>query len=142
MNILLLEDRWGTTFYINELMKGEGHNVLEAVNLKDAQDYWDNRNRVPIHCIILDLNMVTVGLTELQKEKSLGGLLSGWIWLYENVLTFEPQMRQRTIIYSDYISTLKANVNEKITKGIIILSKRQHKELIPYIREISRMTKL
>lgn len=87
MNVLFLEDRGATAFFVERWLKENGHNVLSAFNPNDAQDHWNKRDKVPIHCIILDLRTPTEGLDEKQKKRSAGGFLTGWIWLFDNVLT-------------------------------------------------------
>lgn len=144
MNILLVEDQGAATFYVVEWVKKEGHVVLNAFNLNDAQTHWSKRDEVPVHCIILDLNMTTDGLSEEQRARSVDTLLSGWVWLHDVVLPEAPEMRQRTIIYSGYIPTLKENVPEEEYRGIILIPKRRHsssaREMTAHIREIARMT--
>lgn len=146
MNILLVEDRGAAAFYIVESLKKEGHVVLDAFNPGDAQSIWDNREIVPIHCIILDLHMTTDGLSEEQKAKSVDGFLSGWVWLCDSVLSEVPEMRERTIIYSDYLPTLKENVLEEEYRGIRLIPKRRRnssaREVAARIQEIARMTRL
>ena len=93
MNVLLVEDQGAAAYYIVKWLEEEGHVVLMASNLNVAQDYWDNRSEVQIHCIILDLNMSPDGLTNKQKQRSEGGLLSGWVWLHDCVLSDEPEAR-------------------------------------------------
>lgn len=143
MNVLLLEDRGAATFYVVEWLKKELHTVLDAFNANDAQSRWDNRNKVPIHCIILDLNLPTDGLSDSQRERSVGGLLSGWIWLHDVVLSEAPEMRQRTIIYSDYIPTLRQNVPEEEHREITLIPKRRRsssaREVAARVREIAQM---
>jgi len=143
MNVLLLEDRGAASYYVVEWLKKEGHTVFDEFNVNDAQSRWEKRNEVPIHCIILDLNLPTDGLRGEQREKSAGGLLSGWVWLHDVVLTEAPEMRQRTIIYSDYISTLKERVSEEEFKEITLIPKRRRsssaREVAARIREIARM---
>ena len=145
MNVLFLEDRGSTVFFVEQWLKENGHNVLSAFNPNDAQVHWSKRDEVPIHCIILDLQVLTAGLTSKQKKRSFGGTLSGWIWLRDKVLTEVPEMRQRTIIYSDYIHALCERVPEDEYRGITIVPKTQRssaaEEVAAHIREIARMTR-
>ena len=145
MNILIVDDRGSSSYYLIEWMKGHGFIVFEAFDLLDAQTHWNDRQRVPVHCIVLDLNMPTHGLTESQKERSYGGMLTGWIWFKENVLSVEPGMRQRTIIYSDYIDSLNKYDDPSEYKGITLISKRQRgssaEEVVARIKEISKMVR-
>ena len=124
MNILVLDDRGSSSYYLMEWLKIHEYTVYTAFNLNDAQSIWDNRATNPIHCIILDLNVPTDGLKDEQKERSKGGLISGWVWLKENVLFDEPQMKYYTIIYSDYIHCLDDNIEEEYEE-ITFIPKRQ-----------------
>lgn len=143
MNILLVEDRGAASYYVVEWLKKEGHVVLDAFNPNDAKSRWDKRREVSIHCILLDLNLATDGLSKEQKARSVGGLLSGWVWLHDVVLAEAPEMRQCTIIYSDYIPTLRENVLEEDYKDIILIPKRRRsssaREVTARIREVARM---
>ena len=118
MNVLLLEDRGAAAFFVEQWLRQNGHNVLSAFNPNDAHSHWSKREEVPIHCIILDLNLPTDGLSDSQRERTVGGLLSGWVWLHDVALADAAEMRQRTIIYSDYIPTLRQNVPEEKYKEI------------------------
>lgn len=144
MNILLVENRGAALYYVVEWLKKEGHVVLDAFNPNDAQSRWDKRKEAPIHCILLDLNLPTDGLSNKQRERSAGGFLSGWVWLHDVVLREAPEMRQRTTIYSDYIPTLKENVPEEEYKDIKLIPKRRRsssaRDVTARVREIARMT--
>lgn len=145
MNVLLVEDRGAAAYYVVEWLKKEGHLVLDACNPNDAQSHWNKRKDVPIHCILLDLNLPTDGLTEEQRERSVGGLLSGWVWFRDVVFAEAPEMRPLTIIYSDYIPTLKDNVPATEYDGITLIPKRRRsssaREVSARIQEITRVTR-
>ena len=118
MNILFLEDRGATAYYVERWFETNGHQVLSAFNPNDAQSHWRRRAETPIDCIMLDLQTSMDGLTDEQKADAQGGTLAGWVWLRDNVLKEAPEMRQRTIIYSDYISVLREKVPERQYIGI------------------------
>ena len=127
MNILLVEDRGESFQYLKELLEAEGHVVLDAFHPNDAQDHWSKRDDgddCRVDCIILDLNMPTDGLTDDEKAKSCGGLLSGWFWFAGHVLNEAPEMRDRVIIFSDYIKDLKDSVGEAEYAGIFMMPRR------------------
>jgi CheY-like chemotaxis protein len=123
MNVLVLEDRGSAAYYVKGWIESQGHVALLALTPNDASSHWHERKKVPIDCIMLDLNLPTDGLNEAQKEQSQGGLLSGWVWFRDTVLTQEPMMRQRTIIYSDYIPVLQASKEDY--SGIKLVPKRR-----------------
>ena len=145
MNVLFLEDRGATAFFVERWLKENGHNVLSAFNPNDAQSHWNKRDKVPIHCIILDLRTPTEGLDEKQKKRAAGGNLSGWVWLRDKVLTEIPEMRERTIIYSDYTHVLydNDNVPDEEYNGITIVPKKQRssaaEDVVIRIREIAKL---
>lgn len=145
MNVLFLEDRGATAYNLERWLQRNGHNVLGAFNPNDAQSHWRRREKTPIGCIILDLQTSMDGLTDGQKANAEGGTLAGWVWLRDNVLAEAPEMRQRIIIYSDYVAVLRAKVPEEQYRGIKVVSKRQRGSsadaVIASIREIARMVR-
>ena len=145
MNVLLLDDRGSTTYFVERWLKENGHTVLSAFNPNDAQDHWNKRAKIPVHCIILDLQTPTNGLSDEQKKRTVGVTLAGWVWLHDNVLTEMPEMRQRTIIYSDYSYILCENVPEDEYRGITIVPKKQRQSAAEYVvarfQEIARMAR-
>jgi len=143
MNILFLEDRGETAYFVKKwLDEGSGHHVLAANNLNDAQDHWNKRDQVPVHCIILDCQTPMRGLTDEQKARAEGGTLSGWVWLRDNVLADAPEMRQRTIIYSAFVDVLEVKVPKDDRKGIRVISKQGRassaEQVVAAISEIAR----
>ena len=143
MNILFLEDRGATAYNVESWLETNGHNVLSAFNPNDAQSHWARREQVPVHCILLDLQVPMDGFIDKQKADADGGTLTGWVWLRDNVFAEAPEMRQRTIIYSDYVAVLREKVPEEQYRDIKIVSKRQRGSsadlVIASIREIARM---
>ena len=108
MNILTLEDRGSVSFYMRRFLEEEGHEILSAFSINDAQTFWEHDN---VDCIIADLNLSPLGLTEEEIAASHGGLLTGWIWLSHYVFLERPEMRANTIIYSEYVANLEAAVS-------------------------------
>jgi CheY-like chemotaxis protein len=143
MNILMLEDRGSTIYYVSKWVENNGHNVLEAFNIIEATNYWKDRDQVPVDCILLDLQLPMDGLTDAQKMGAEGGTLTGWIWLRDYVLKDTPRMRQLTIIYSDYIDFLKKKVQANQIRGIKLIAKQPNcisvEVVSAFIREISRI---
>ena len=146
MNILLLEDSGAVLYYVAQWCDRNGHTLLNAYNPSDAQSHWARRQEVPIHCILLDLQTPTDGLTDEQETDADGGTLAGWIWLRDNVLAEMPEMRQRTIIYSAYVDVLRDKIPEGQYSGIKVIPKRRPggsaDVVIASIREIARMSQM
>jgi CheY-like chemotaxis protein len=129
MNILVLEDRGSVSIYLRQALEKQGHRVVDAFDANDAQDWWNKRQKFPIHCIILDLNLPPDGLSDEENKDSQGGLLSGWLWISRHVLTDQPNMRSRIIVYSDYLAELRRFVGRERYEdmqheGIRLISKR------------------
>ena len=145
MNVLLLEDRGAAAYYVTRWLSDNGHTVLDAFNPADATSHWQQRHVVPIHCVILDLYLPSDGLSEEQMETSEGGFLNGWVWLRDVVLTAEPSMRNKVIIYSDYIHVLTecGTIPEDDYKGILLIPKRKRSSsaevIVKRLREIARL---
>jgi len=124
VNILVVEDRAAVSCYLTEALELEGHMVLAAYNISDAKDHWARRRTMPIHCIIVDLNMPTDGLDQKQEGESHGGLLTGWLWLHDCVLPHVPaKYRQRVIICSGFLADLEKLVRADKYQGIFLVDK-------------------
>jgi len=119
--------------------------VLYAQDVNDAQHYWSSARDVPIDAMIIDINMQSNGLTDDQKKESRGGLLTGWLWLRDSVLRIEPEIRQRCIIYSDYLSDFVEHVTEEQYAGISLISKKESpsgaRQVLRRLREMARERK-
>lgn len=142
MNILHLEDRGSVAYFFSRNLETRGHNILRAFNINDAQSYWNDRQSVPIDCIIIDLQVPMDGLTNEQIDNTEGGILAGWIWLHDEVLSTCPQMKRKSIIYSDFLSVLNNKIPSKQLKGIKLVFKDQRNssdEIVEYINEISKL---
>ena len=120
MKILLLEDRGSVSYYMAEALRMNEHEVHDAYNINDAQSEWETDE---IDCVIVDLNLDPTGLSQKEIEETRGGLLSGWIWLRDHVLQKNPEMRQRTVIYSEYVSDLMRCVSKDDLRGIRLIAK-------------------
>ncbi len=142
MNVLVLEDRGSVSFYLEEALVAEGHEVFAAFNINDARSLFEDK---PIDCIIEDLNMSPDGLEPKEIKMTQSGILTGWIWLREHVLKKKDWMSNRTIIYSEYLPQLREYASEKDLRGIRTVAKRGStnptKELLGYVREIAKTVK-
>jgi CheY-like chemotaxis protein len=116
MNILLVEDRGAVAYYLRDALEGAGHQVFLAPNISRAKEYWDKGG---IDCIVLDLNMSPDGLTEAEVRDTLGGVLTGWIWLKNYVLAKDSSMKSRTIILTAYLPRLKEKLRAEGSEGLL-----------------------
>jgi len=146
MNVLLLEDRGSASFLLEEWLHQHRHSVLPAFNPADAQTVWGRRAIVPVDCILLDLFVPMDGLGPEEQEKAEGGFLSGWVWLEGSVLATEPGMRDRVIVYSEYIAILTAHVPAERYRGIPLVSKRRRSgssaEIVTHFERIAGLPRL
>ncbi|TKJ40015.1 hypothetical protein CEE37_09775 [candidate division LCP-89 bacterium B3_LCP] len=142
MNILTLENRGSVSFYMTDYLQKEGHEVFDAYNTGDAQSIWESDN-YRIDCMIVDLNVIPVGFSTEQKKRSQDGLLAGWVWLSDYVLTKDATMRKRTIIYSRYINDLREDVGDEKLEGIRLVPKSDSastaEQIIRHIQAIDNM---
>jgi hypothetical protein len=106
---------------MTEALVLRGHTVYQAYSVNDAKSYWTSQS---IDCLIVDSNMVTDGLSPEEVEQTHDGMLTGWIWLHNYVLKENEKMRNRTIIYTEYMSDLLALVPDSELKGIHLVAKK------------------
>ena len=146
MRILHLEDRGSVSHYVKELLEeDERHEVRMAFSISDAQSFWkpqasqqDPRGIGTIDCIIADLNLNPQGLKEEERAETRGGLLTGWIWLRSYVFSEQPQMRKRTVIYSEYVADLRSHVLPADLRDIRIIGKRGASSPLRMLRDAVR----
>lgn len=138
MKILLIEDRGSVSFYLKALIEQDGDEVIEAYSILDAQSCLEKNK---IDCIILDLNLDAFGLTELEERQTENGTITGWIWLNNYVLNKNPEMQERTIIYSDYVNVLRSAVDVNLLSDFVIYQKRESsaEKLIDQINKIRKI---
>jgi hypothetical protein len=140
MNILVLEDNGSVSVTLGRALNTEGHQILAANGINDANHHWSQRTTVPIHAMIIDLNMRCDGLTDLQQKDSRDGLLTGWIWLRDTVLAHVPDIRNRVMFYSDYLSDLERYVPAPEYAGIRRFAKSDSssaRDLLRYLHSMS-----
>ena len=121
MNVLVLEDRGSVSFYLEEGIRSRGHTVFSAFTIPDARSYWENEQ---IDCIVVDSNMSPDGLGEEQIKRTKDGLLTGVIWLLDSVFPERQDMRERTIIYTDYLERLRESFTDEELRGLQLFSKK------------------
>ena len=139
MNILILEDRGSTAYYLEEALAARGHRILSAFNVVDAQCCWENEQ---IDFIVAGSNMSPDGLDEEETEETCDGLLTGVIWLLKRVFKDRKEMRDRTIIYTEYNERIREKVSGDGLKGVYFLPKRGSTKpveaLLAYIERVAR----
>lgn len=138
MNILILEDSGSVAINLADICSDLGHNVFRAFNILDAKSHWEEQK---IDCIIADLNMARNGLSKEEKDKTFDGILTGWVWLKEHILP-DSNMKNKIIIYSDYIAVLKTSgIDESEYAGILLIKKREDKAVLLLKNKIRSIAK-
>ena len=116
MKILLLDDKPDTLSSIaKSIIDNTVHDVLRCSSITRAkqvmlQDSQTSDEASKISIIITDLNMSFVGLTLEQEALTYGSKLSGWIWLVHHVYNNPQNEKIKTIIYSEFITTLEGHI--------------------------------
>jgi len=138
MKILVLEDRGSVISQVAATLRDRDHLVSDVLSINDAKEEWDNHKN-EIDCLIVDLNMRNDGLTEEEASMTKGGLLTGWVWLKNYVYKDRPDLKTRTIIYTEYLDELRAKVSEAELDGIRCVKKGADSAemVLSYLREIS-----
>jgi len=127
MKILVYQTRGSVAFPLEEILKERGHQVVLCHSLEQAIEAWDKDKS--FDCIIAETNDSPQGLTKKERELSQTGLLSGWIWLKNYVFRIKPEMRVRTIMYTDYIKEIYKFVPYKKLRDIHFAKKYIHHEV-------------
>ena len=143
MNILIVEDRISVSRYMKKALRKLGHVVFHALNIYDARECWEDEN-ITIDCLIVDLNMTPDGLTDDEIKATKDGVLTGWIWLKNHVFDNEPNMRPRTIIYTEYKTQLEREASGELGGIRAIIPKRGStstaQAVLDQVRAISEIT--
>lgn len=121
MKILILEDRGSVALMMKAVLEQRLHEVLSTASIIDAQSYWESE---PIDCLIVDFCISSDGLKPAENWEARSNLLTGWVWLKHRVYSTNPSMKQRTIIYTEYLDSLEEYVPENEWVGIELIRKR------------------
>jgi hypothetical protein len=141
MKILFLEDQGSVEQYVTPLLEDNGHKVFVAGNIADADTYLENNI---IDCLIIDLNLNNNGLPPKYISDTQLGIITGWIWLSKIVFPKHDNLRNATIIYTDYLDVLKKEVKSAELKGIKGIAKRGDEsieDLLEFIKKINTQNK-
>jgi CheY-like chemotaxis protein len=142
MKILIVEDRGAVAIPMRDVLAKEGHDVTAIYSTLAAEERIANEG---VDCLIVDLNMPANGLSVVERQSTVGAVLTGWIWLRERVFSKRPELKDKTIIYSEYMDSLEKNVSAQDLKGIYRVRRRgsevQATKVLEYVREIEKAGK-
>jgi hypothetical protein len=122
-SILLLDDRLQVRTNLADRFEPLDFTVHPCKDIYEANDIWEKYGN-KLDAIVLDMMMPSSGIKREHRKPTEGGLLSGWIWLWNSLNPDgqdpHPAANKCIIIYSgyledfnDYIESNKPNTMEK-----------------------------
>jgi hypothetical protein len=115
-SILLLDDRPQVRTNLAERFKLYEFNVYSCKDLYEANDIW-KKHGDELNAIVLDMMMPSSGIKKEHRKPAEGGLLSGWIWLWNtlnpNGQDPHPIANKCIVIYSGYLDDFNDYINSK-----------------------------
>lgn len=136
--ILILEDNLYTAEDMIEeiryaLKKGNVNDV-DVVALNSIDEINEKLQKINVSellCLIADLNMNPAGLTEEEKRKTKGAVLTGWVWINCHIRNRSELTDLKVIFYSAFINRLKEDnefksMNSNERKNVILISKNEY----------------
>jgi len=104
-NVLIVDsDLRNLQFNASELTS-MGYRTLKASSISKANEIIKSIEN-NIDFLIVELNLSNEFISDELKAKTAGGVLTGWVWLY-NVARPALAKKPKVIIYSDFISELE-----------------------------------
>ena len=116
--VLILEDNLVELYNTAKELETCNHEVIKASSTDKADYALKNLASNSLNCIIIDLNLSHELLEDEYKDKTNGGAITGWIWLYFIV---RPKLENSPliIIYSEFIEELNDYIKDLATPGEI-----------------------
>jgi len=136
-NILLVEDN----FYVTQSIKKRFERIYNVDRINKVIDAIDLFEKNQYDCIIIDLVIDPLGLTDEQVNKY--HPFFGWAWLKEYLLNDEekaPDIKRKVIIFSEFVAELKEKWGAEL-EGLNILQKSEDSSLEKLINKIYSITK-
>lgn len=122
MNILYLEDRASIFQPLKDKLESKGHKIFKAIQISDAIGYINEKT---IDFLIIDLRVLPTGLKPMEIKKSFAGRISGWIFLENYVFNQRPDLKPKTIVFSEYIYQLEKSINLEDFPEVRFFSKKE-----------------
>jgi len=114
-NVLLFDDRPQIRISFMERCEEYNINIIPCRDIYEADEEWAEK-KDDIHAIVLDIMMSPKGLKESLRDKTKGGLLTGWFWLWKQInpqnLPRHPAQDKCLIIYSAYEQDYKQYIQQ------------------------------
>lgn len=105
--------------------------LIMANSIDEANSKLCNIDKKDLICIIADLNMDPDGLTDEQKQKTQGAVLTGWIWVHSYVWQEAELQKKHVIFYSAFTNILRKNkefqdIENKRKKNVKLFNKSEY----------------
>ena len=120
MRILMLEDASMFARSTATSLEKAGHIVKRVTTVSEANGYKVGEE---FDCLIVDLNMKSIGLQPELVARTQHGLFTGWVWLRDVVFPHWPQMRSRSIVYTAYYAEFRERLPSEDTLGVPFVDK-------------------
>jgi hypothetical protein len=101
---------------LSRIVEESGYIPIKCDRIRQADIAWFTHCK-EIKGIILDLNIPTKGFEKKeQRERAIGGKLTGWVWYIDNVVrgpNKRDDFQKNTLIYSGFIGSLMGNISDE-----------------------------
>jgi len=132
--ILLFDDRPQVRIPLEDSFKSNGMEVFSCKSIYEANDVWEE-HKDELDAIVFDMMIPSSGIDEPLRPKTKGGLLSGWIWLWDILNPKNekphPASDKCIIIFSAYLKDFEAYINSS-------QSSEEEKEFGNCVRQIPK----
>lgn len=110
--ILYFEDKAMISYFLSQYISNLGHCVDVCPTPSETIDALNKKN---YDIYIIDLNVAAIGLNDDQIKKTQNGLRTGWVLLTDIISKKDPNYPNKTIVFSDYISSFKDYINSDLS---------------------------
>jgi len=108
--VLLFDDRPQVRIYLRGKLEAMNMEVFTSKSVYEATDIWESE-KDNLDAIVFDVMMPSSGLSDELRKQAQGGLLTGWIWLWQqhnpDSETYTPIGDKCVVIYSAYLDDFK-----------------------------------
>ena len=104
MRVLVFEDRPEAKRDMEKFITSRGHAQKMCSTCNEVKTALDSTE---FDLYILDLNVPTEGLNDVEAIRTMGAQLTGWILLLIHIRQADPNVGKKTVIFSDFIDKFK-----------------------------------